>query len=160
EFAIFQSKKSATTSAERRLYPGRRNCHASIRGATMQTYEVTQKILSFGPTYEVRAPNSPEVLATVKGKIISVSPKLTMIQGSQGPEIASMKANFAKTKFTMTSADGSESAVLTFPLIALKKSFVLTVGGQDYKADGGFMATGFKCNDPSGQLVLEITKQL
>ena len=125
----------------------------------METYEVTQKILSFGPTYQVRRPGSDEVLVTVKGKLLSMTPQLNMVEGTEGREVASMKANFLKTKFVITGPNKEEVGTLAFPLVALKKSFVLTLGRREFKADGGILAGKFTANGASGP-VLEIAKEL
>lgn len=126
----------------------------------MQTFEVTQKILSFGPTYEVRTAGEDPPLATVRGKIVTLSPKLTMVEGAEGLPLAELTANFMKTKFVMKGPGGAEIATLTFPLIALKKSFTLTVGGAEYKAEGGIFGGEFKCVDAQGNAVMVIAKQL
>lgn len=126
----------------------------------MNHYEVTQKILSLGPTYEIRDISAPDVLATVRGKLLTMSPKLTMVAGDAGAPMAELTANFLKTKFVMKDAGGAEIATLTFPLIALKQSFTLNVGGQEYKASGGFLGGEFKCVDAQGQTVMVIAKQL
>jgi len=125
----------------------------------MQTFEITQKVLSFGPTYQVRAQTSEDVLMTIKGKLLSASPKLTMVEGGEGAEMASMTGNFVKTKFTMHDTQQREIGLLSFPLMSLKKSFSLKVGDHEYKAEGGFFGGTFKCTDPAGQTVLEISKQ-
>jgi uncharacterized protein YxjI len=126
----------------------------------METYQVTQKILSFGPTYQVRKPASSDVQATVKGKLLTATPKLSMVEGTEGSEIASMKANFLKTKFQIFGPDKKEVGSLAFPLIALKKSFVLTLGDKEYKAEGGILGGRFKCTDAEGHVILEIAKEL
>jgi uncharacterized protein YxjI len=126
----------------------------------MEQYEVTQKILAIGPTYQIRKPGTDEVLMTVKGKILSMTPKLTMVEGGEGAEMAVMKANFFKTKFAIAGADGKEIATLAFPMLQIKKGFSLAVGGQEYKAEGGFLGGKFKCADGAGQPVFEIEKQL
>ncbi len=126
----------------------------------METYEVTQKLLSFGPQYEVTAQGSSEVLATVKGKVLTATPKLNMVQGKEGPEVASMAGNFMKTKFECFDANKQALGVLAFPMFAFKKGFTLTVGANEYKADGGFFGGEFKCSDAQGNVVLVIAKQL
>jgi len=126
----------------------------------MQTFEVTQKLLSFGPAYEIREIGNQEVLMTVKGKVLSMTPKLTMLSGTEGPAVAELKANFMKTKFAVTGADGKELGTLIFPLVQFKKSFTIAVGDAEYKADGGFFGGEFKCTDGQGNPVLVIAKQL
>src|SRR5262245_41014036 len=123
----------------------------------MQMYEVTQKILAIGPTYEIRAVGSDAVLYTVRGKLLTFTPKLTLVEGEKGAEIAKLTANFTKTKFTV---EGATPATLTFPLIALKQRMTLQIGGQEYAADGGFLAGAFRCADQAGNVVFEILKEL
>lgn len=122
----------------------------------MQIYEVTQKILSLGPSYEVRAAGEPAPIGTVNGKLLALTPKLTLLDAG-GREIAQMTANFTRTKFTVS---GACDAVLSFPLIALKKGFSLSVGPREYKADGGFFGGAFQVKDAAGNLAFEINKQL
>jgi uncharacterized protein YxjI len=124
----------------------------------METYEVVQKILSFGPQYEVRAADSPEVLMTIQGKVLSMTPKLTMRDGER--EVATMQGNFMKTKFECFDAEKQPLGTLAFPLIALKKGFTLTVGDATIQADGGFLGGEFECKDANGHTVMKITKQL
>jgi uncharacterized protein YxjI len=126
----------------------------------METYEVTQKLLSFGPQYEVRADHQPDVIMTIKGKLLSATPKLTMVQGTEGAEVAAMNGNFLKTKFECYDANKQLLGVLAFPMFAFKKGFTLTVGDKEFKADGGFLGGEFKCVDAHGQTVMVIAKQL
>lgn len=126
----------------------------------MQTYEVTQKILSVGPTYEIRGSAVDEIVATVRGKLLTLTPKLTMTSGASDEPIATLSANLMKTKFVMRDAQGNELATLSFPLLQLRKSFCITAGGRDYKAGGGLLVGEFKCVDADGQPVLVIAKQL
>jgi uncharacterized protein YxjI len=132
----------------------------------MQTYELTQKILSIGATYEVRNAALPDAsncdpLLTIKGKLFSMSPSLSISQGgADGPVIGAMKGNFARTKFECKGADDVVLGSLAFPMIALKKSFTLHANDKEYKADGGYLAGELVCKDPAGEVVLKITKQL
>ena len=126
----------------------------------METYVVSRKILSWGPTYEVTASGSEDVLLTVKGKLVTATPKLTMVKAAEGEEVAHMTGNFLRTKFEMTLANKEKLADLTIPTIAFKKSFTLNMGGQDYKAAGGLLATNFKCNDANGQPLFEVVWEL
>lgn len=126
----------------------------------MQSYEVSQKILSIGATYEVRASGNESILNTVKGKVLSATPKLTMVEGKDGGEVAKIKGNFLKTKFQISDANGQPVATLSFPLIALKKTFTLNLGGKQYKASGGLTGRAFNCTDESGNVVFQISKEL
>ena len=130
----------------------------------MQKYELTQKILSWGPSYEVKdamaAAGADDVMVTIKGKLLSATTQLTMVQGTDGAPAASMKGNFMKTKFECFGAGNESLGVLAFPMLALKKGFTITTSGHQYKADGGFLGGEFKCTDPAGNVVLTIEKQL
>lgn len=126
----------------------------------MQQYEVSQKILSIGATYEVRASGNAELLNTVKGKVLSATPKLTMVEGKDGPEVAKIKGNFLKTKFQITDGKGQSIGSLSFPLIMLKKKFTLNVGGKEYQASGGLTGRAFTATNSAGDPVLQISKEL
>ena len=126
----------------------------------MQSFEITQKVLAIGPTYQVRAPASNDVLMTVRGKVLTATPKLMMVRGAEGSTVAQMNGNFFKTRFQIFGSDQKEIGSLEFPLIQLKKSFTLKVGAAEYKADGGLLGRGFKVTDAQGETVLEIQKQL
>ncbi len=123
----------------------------------MKSLEVTQKVLAIGPTYQVRVPGNDQVLWTVKGKLLSATPKLIMTQGDT--EVAVMKANFLKTKFEI-SVGGKVVANLAFPLIAFKKSFTLETNGKTIKAEGGILGRGFEAKSASGQTALAIKKNM
>jgi uncharacterized protein YxjI len=126
----------------------------------MQTFEVVQKLLSFGPAYEIRLTGQTDVAMTVKGKVLTMTPKLTMVAGTDGGAVAELTANFMKTKFVITGSDGKEKGTLTFPLLQFKKSFTISSEGHEFKADGGFLGGEFKCVDAQGNPVLVIAKQL
>ena len=127
----------------------------------METFELTRKLLSFGPQYDVRTAAAPDVVSTIKGKVLSATPELAMHDGTaEGPQSASMKGNFMKTKFECFDKDAKPLGTLSFPMLALKKSFTLQTGGQEYKADGGYLGGEFTCKDAQGETVLTITKQL
>ena len=125
----------------------------------MESYEVTRKIFSWGPTYQVRAPGSDEVLLTVKQKLLSSRFKLTMVKGTEGEEVAVMTGNYLRTRFKITHANKDELADLTFPFVAIKQRFTLHMGGQEYKAAGGMLAAKFTCMDTDGQPLFEIKRE-
>jgi hypothetical protein len=127
----------------------------------MQTYELTQKLLSVGPTYEVRPADSgaTDPVLTIRGKLFSATPSLSMQEGTDGPVVGAMKGNFTRTKFECREGDNLVGS-LAFPLIALKKSFTLKSGEKEYTADGGYLAGEFVCKDEQGEVVMKITKQL
>ena len=123
----------------------------------MKAYELTQKILSIGPSYEVREVGNDTVLYTIRGKVLTLTPKLNMVEGKEGAEVAKLTANFTKTKFQI---EGAHKATLSFPLLALKQKMALSVDGKEYTADGGFLAGAFRCVDESKNCVFEILKEL
>lgn len=124
----------------------------------MQTYELTQKILSLGPTYEVQGRDGTPL--TIRGKLLSASPMLSINAGVDGPIVGSMKGNFTRTKFECKTADDVLVGSISFPMIALKKTFTLETAGRKYEADGGYFAGEFVCKDGTGNTVMKITKEL
>jgi uncharacterized protein YxjI len=124
----------------------------------MRTYEVTRRILSFGPQYDVTGDDGTR--AVVRGKILAVTPKLTMTAGEDGGvELAKMEGNFLKTKFEC-SVGGQVLATLAFKVIAIKKSFTVTFGGRDLKVEGDITAFDFLLRDQQGATLMAISKQL
>lgn len=125
----------------------------------MQTYEVTQALLSVGTVYHVRKPREEDVLYTVRGELMSPTPKFRLLQGDAGNEIGQLTGNFIKTKYEI-SAEGKQLGALVFPAVAFKKTLTLSVEGQDYEADGGVFRGVFQCKGKDGDVVLEIAKEL
>lgn len=124
----------------------------------METYEVRKKLLSWGPTYDVRRPGEEAPLLTVKGTMTSL--KLALLTGTDGPEIAKLDPNWLGTTYEMVAANGEKLGTLTFPLIALKQSFELVLGARKLQADGGFLATSFKCVDADGAVAFTVSWEL
>lgn len=125
----------------------------------MKTFTVTQKILSIGATYQVNASESEDIINTIKGKILTLVPKLEMRQGKEGDITKVLKGNFFKTKFTVESPGGNEEASIQFPFIALFKKFTLTIGSKVYNAKGSLTAWNFTCTDENGQDMFTISKE-
>jgi hypothetical protein len=125
----------------------------------METFDVTQVVMTVGSTYQVRALGSDAIAMTVKGSLMSPTPKFQLVAGEDGAELATLTGNFIKTKFQMRGADKEELGNLSFPAIAFKKTLVLTVGGRGYTADGGLMGGVFRCIDNDGQMGIEIAKK-
>jgi uncharacterized protein YxjI len=123
----------------------------------METFEVTQAVMTVGSTYQVSSPGATAVLMTVKGSLMSPTPKFQLVSGDDGPELATLTGNFIKTKFQVKGADSQELGNLSFPAIAFKKTLVLTVGGRGFTADGGLMGGAFRCIDNDGKVGLEIS---
>jgi len=125
----------------------------------MEIYEVSQVVMTVGSTYVVRVPPSDDVVMTVKGSFMSSSPKFSLVQGTDGPELGSLLGNFIKTKFQILDAEKKTIGNLLFPAIAFKKTLVLTVNGRGYTADGGLMGGVFACVDNEDQVALEISNK-
>jgi uncharacterized protein YxjI len=122
----------------------------------METYQLSQVVMTVGSTYQVRIPPAEDVVITIKGSLMSPTPKFSMVKGSDGTELATLTGNFIKTKFQIHGPDKGDLGALSFPAIAFKKTLVLTVGGKGYTADGGIMGGAFRCIDNEGNVALEI----
>lgn len=122
-------------------------------------FEITQALLSVGTVYHVRKPREEKVLYTVKGELMSATPKFRLVEGDDGKEIGVLSGNFIKTKYEIH-ADGNVLGTLVFPAVAFKKTLTLSAGGKDYEADGGVFKGVFQCRDKDGNVVLEIAKEL
>lgn len=125
----------------------------------METYEVTQALLTVGTVYHVRKPRTEEALFTVRGELMSTTPKFHLVEGSEGKPVADLTANFIKTKYEIRS-EGNVLGALVFPAVAFKKTLTLTVGDVEYLADGGVFKGVFQCKKADGTVVLEIAKEL
>ncbi|HWL86266.1 MAG TPA: hypothetical protein VNO21_10710 [Polyangiaceae bacterium] len=124
----------------------------------MSQFVVTQRFMSLATNYDVTAPGSDQVLFTIKGTLMSLTPVFSLVEGANGKELATLRGNFAKTQFHVISADGKEQACVDFPAIALKKKLTLKIGDKEYSADGGVFSGVFQCKDSSGNTALEISK--
>lgn len=125
----------------------------------MESYEVTQALLSVGTVYHVRRPRTDEALYTIRGELMSTTPKFHLVEGDQGKGIADLTANFIKTKYEIR-ADGKLLGALVFPAVAFKKTLTLTIGDDEFLADGGVFKGVFQCKKAGGAVVLEIAKEL
>jgi uncharacterized protein YxjI len=126
----------------------------------MEAYTVTQKILAIGATYQAKKQGSQEVLNTIKGKILTLTPKLEMKKGTEQGELTHvLKGNFLKTLFTIEDPQGKALATIKFPLMAIFKKFTLTVGDKVYNASGSLTAWNFVARDESNtKEMLSISK--
>ncbi len=131
----------------------------------METFQITQVVMTVGSTYQVRtsvpgagagATTTGDVSMTVKGSLMSATPKFQLVTGGDGPELATLTGNFIKTKFQVRGADGAELGNLRFPAVAFRKTLVLTVGARGFTADGGLLGGEFRCIDNDGKVGLEI----
>jgi uncharacterized protein YxjI len=125
----------------------------------MDTYEVTQALMSVGSVYHVKRPREEGVLYTVKGELMSTTPKFNLVQGEDGKRLAALAANFIKTRYEIQNDEGP-LATLVFPAVAFKKTLTLSVGEAQYEADGGVFKGVFQCKSQAGEVVLEIAKEL
>jgi uncharacterized protein YxjI len=126
----------------------------------MQSLIVTQKLLAVGATYEVKDAGSDSLVYIVKGKILTLSPKLEM-RTSEGGEVTHLlKGNFWRTRFSILDSSQTEVGVIQFPFIAFFKSFILITGGRTFNARGSITAWHFSCADESGKDLFTISKEL
>ncbi len=128
-------------------------------GGAMQSFTITQKILAIGDTYEVRPTGSDEIYNMVKGKVMTLKPRLEMRQGMDGDVTHTLTGNFWKTDFSIIDSGGTEVGLVKYPFVAFFQRFVLITGGRTYNAKGGISAWQFSCTDESGTAVLEISKE-
>lgn len=124
----------------------------------MPTFHVTQRLLSVATHYDIRAEGSDVVVMSVKGSFMSATPSFTLSEGSGGKELGTLKGNFAKTKYTITSADGKELATIEFPAVAFKKTMTLITGGKTFTSQGG-VKDSFRCAEGDGKPIIEVTKK-
>jgi uncharacterized protein YxjI len=125
----------------------------------MITYEVTQALLTVGTVYHVRKPREEDVLYTVRGVLMSPTPKFRLVEGDDGKEMGTLSGNFIKTRYEVHI--GSDVvASLVFPAVAFKKTLTLTLGSDVYEADGGVFRGVFQCKKQDGEVALEIRKEL
>jgi uncharacterized protein YxjI len=124
----------------------------------MPTFHVTQRLLSVATHYDIRADGSDVVVMSVKGSFMSATPSFTLSEGTGGKELGSLKGNFAKTKYAISSKDGKELATIEFPAVAFKKTMTLVVAGKTYTAGGG-VKDKFTCVDSDGKVHIEVVKK-
>ncbi|MBS2018284.1 MAG: hypothetical protein JST00_35775 [Deltaproteobacteria bacterium] len=125
----------------------------------MVTYEVTQALLTVGTVYHVRKPREEQVLYTVRGVLMSATPKFRLVEGDDGKELGTLTGNFIKTKYDIND-ETKTVGTLVFPAVAFKKTLTLTVGDEVFEADGGVFRGIFQCKRANGDVVLEIAKEL
>lgn len=125
----------------------------------MEAYEVSQAMLSVGTVYQVRRPRQEDLLYSVKGVLMSATPKFHLVEGEAGKELGQLVGNFIKTKYEVQ-ADGKTLATLTFPAVAFKKTLTISIGDAEYEADGGVFKGIFQCKSKDGSVSLEIAKEL
>jgi uncharacterized protein YxjI len=126
----------------------------------MERYELVQKLLSLGPSYEVRGDRGRGVLFTVKGSMLWAKPKLEMYEGDGKKLVAKLRGNLLKTKFHVEDDRGKTLAKLSFPMLGLKKSFKLEAADAKLEASGAILGGDFACKSEGGDVVLSIKKKV
>lgn len=125
----------------------------------METYELSQVLMSVATVYEVRRAGEERVLFTVRGELMSPTPSFKLFEAGGQKVEGHLVGNFIKTKYEVKGGDDVTLAHLVFPAVAFKKTLALTVGDATYEADGGVFRGVFQCKDTGGDVVLEITKE-
>ena len=125
----------------------------------MELYELTQAVMNAASVFHVRKPRTEEILFTIRGEVIATAPRYHLLEGADGREVAELQSNFIKTRYEVRSA-GESLGVVVFPAVAFKKTLVLTVGDDEYKADGGVFKGVFLCKAKDGTVIYEIAKEL
>jgi len=126
----------------------------------MKVFTVTQKIISLTATYDVRNEGSDEIIKTIRGKMLTISPRLEMKEGKDkdGTPLAKLHGNYLKTKFKIFGRDKEEAASLKFPALSFLPTFRMTVNGITYKAKSKLLSNKMTVKDESGNEVFYITK--
>lgn len=117
--------------------------------------ELTQRLLSVGDTYEVRTPGASDVQMTVRGKVLTLAPKLVMVKGDSDDELGTLTGNALNTSFTIHLA-GEAAASVTFPAVSLHSRLTLKTGGHEISAEASMFEKRFACKDEAGTTVLEV----
>jgi len=125
----------------------------------MEAFEVTQALMTVGTVYHVRRPQASPTLYTVRGELVAASPKFHLVEGDAGRAMADLTGNFIKTKYDVQ-VDGKPLATVVFPTVAFKKTLTLTIGDDEYTADGGVFKGVFHFRKAASAVVLEIAKEL
>lgn len=130
-------------------------------GTTMKTLEIALKTMSFGKTYEVRAPGADALVMTVsKGALLD----------GDGREVARLAENFWNTRADIRGPDDAALASLAFPFPLFGgKRLTLSIGDrawparyavEDRTSVGGISGGTFACKDADGAVQLAVTKEL
>lgn len=125
----------------------------------MESYELTQAVMNAATVFQVRKNRTDEPLYTIRGEIVATAPRYHLLEGDGGNEVAELAANFIKTRYEIRSG-GKQLGLVVFPAVAFKKTLVLTVGDDQYTADGGVFKGVFQCKAKDGAVVYEIAKEL
>jgi uncharacterized protein YxjI len=122
----------------------------------MQSFQVTRRLLSFGPQYDVVGEDGRHVV--VRAKVLSFTPKLTMTAGEAGHELCTIEGNLLKTRYACK-LDGRAVATLGFKMVSFEKTFTLRLGAHECKAEGDVPAFDFKLRDEHGGPLMTVRKQ-
>jgi hypothetical protein len=122
-------------------------------------YELTQALLSAGGVYQVRKRGEDAIVFTIRGVAGASSPAYRLVEGDSGPERGVLSGNFIKTEYEICD-EGQVLGRLVFPAVAFKKTLTLRVGDSVYEADGGVFRGIFQCRSATGEIALEIAKEL
>jgi len=127
----------------------------------MLSYQVTQRLMSVASYFDVRPERSDVVVMTVKGTLMTATPIFTLVEGTDGKDLGTLKGNFTKTKFQVYDQAGKEQASLEFPSIAIRKTLTMSIGGKPYSADSGLgmFNYSFRVVDPEGKLGLDLERE-
>ena len=125
----------------------------------MESYELTQAVMNAASVFHVRKLRTQDVLFTIRGEVIATAPRYHLLEGTEGKEVAELASNFIKTRYEVRS-EGQTLGLVVFPAVAFKKTLVLTVGEDQYTADGGVFKGVFQCKAKDGTIVYEISKEL
>ena len=126
----------------------------------MRAFEVTQALMSVETVYHVRIPREETVVYTVRGVLMSATPKFHLLEGEAGAELGALSGNFLKTRYEINAVGAtSPLANIVFPAVAFKKTLTLTMGGEVFDVDGGVFRGVFQAKR-GDDLLLEITKVL
>lgn len=124
----------------------------------MKQFKVVQKILAIGATYEIFEGGETSPKMVVKGKIITIKPKLEVVQ--DGSVVATMTGNILGTRYDIVDASGVAQGSIKYPFFAFLKSFKLIVGEKEYVAKGGLIGRKFSCEDTDGTIMVGVAKEL
>jgi len=104
--------------------------------------------------YHVRRPRHEELLYSVKGVLMSPTPKFHLVEGESGKELGQLVGNFLKTKYEVQS-EGKTLATLTFPAVADTRAESATPGtnfgtAASIATDGSPLVNTYLSFDVSG----------
>ena len=123
----------------------------------MDRYELVEKLLRLGPSYEVRSGGA--VRYKVKGSLLWEKPKLSLRDARSGEVLAVLRGNAVRTRFDVKDPSGRVLAKLSFPLLGLERRFEMEVGNVTFDAEGAFLGGDFACRGKGGGVVLAIKKK-